>query len=127
MQVSSRGELSLKRHGVNNVYCRYYVVDNTEDTIINFQADRSSGGAVEDGTLEVRQVPHATGSNTIDLRFQATAANKEYIVRLSAGESYLLFLTKSTLSLTRQALVGPLVVVSLTLLKPFALQLMAHL
>ena len=33
--------------GVNNAYCRYYVVDNTEDTVVDFQADRSGGGAVE--------------------------------------------------------------------------------
>ena len=45
--------------GVNNVYCRYYVVDNTEDTIIDFQADRSSGGAVEDGTLKYARFTHA--------------------------------------------------------------------
>ena len=77
--------------GVNNVFCRYYVVDNTEDTIIDFQASRSSGGAVEDGTLKYARFTHSTGSNTVDLRFQATAANKEYIVRLAAGESYLLF------------------------------------
>lgn len=77
--------------GVNNVFCRYYVVDNAEDTIIDFQANRSSGGAVENGTLKYARFTHATGSNTVDLRFQATAANKEYIVRLAAGESYLLF------------------------------------
>ena len=67
------------------------MVDNTEDTIIDFQADRSNGGAVEDGTLKYARFTHATGSNTIDLRFQATAANKEYIVRLNAGESHLIF------------------------------------
>ena len=77
--------------GVSNVYCRYYVVDNSEDTIINFQADRSSGGAIEDGTLKYARFTHSTGSNTIDLRLQATAANKEYIVRLAAGDSNIIF------------------------------------
>tara|TARA_R100001163_G_scaffold5748_1_gene6754 strand:+ start:2096 stop:2545 length:450 start_codon:yes stop_codon:yes gene_type:complete len=77
--------------GVNNSYCRYYVVDSTEDTIIDFQADRSSGGAVEDGTVKYARFTHTGSSNTVDLRFQATAANKEFLIRLSAGESHLLF------------------------------------
>ena len=46
---------------VNNVFCRYYVVDNTEDTIIDFQADRSSGGAVEDGTLKYARFTKVSG------------------------------------------------------------------
>tara|TARA_R100000353_G_scaffold175499_2_gene146013 strand:- start:835 stop:1284 length:450 start_codon:yes stop_codon:yes gene_type:complete len=77
--------------GVNNAYCRYYVVDNTEDTVVDFQADRSGGGAVEDGTLKYARFTHTGTSNTIDLRLQATAANKEFLVRLSAGQSYILF------------------------------------
>ena len=77
--------------GVNNAYCRYYVVDSTEDTIIDFQADRSSGKAAENGTLKYARFTHTGTSNTVDLRMQATAANKEYIVRLSTGESHVIF------------------------------------
>ena len=77
--------------GVNNVYCRYYVIDNTEDTVVDFQTARSGGGAIEEGTLKYARFTHTGSSNNIDLRFQSTAANKEYLVRLSAGESHILF------------------------------------
>tara|TARA_X000001382_G_scaffold64239_1_gene44490 strand:+ start:1500 stop:1949 length:450 start_codon:yes stop_codon:yes gene_type:complete len=77
--------------GVVNMYNRVYVIDSTEDTVFDFQADRSSGGAIEDGTLKYARFTHTGTSNTVDLRMQSTAANKEFIVRLSAGESYVMF------------------------------------
>jgi len=77
--------------GVVNMYNRVYVIDSTEDTVLDFQADRSSGGAIEDGTLKYARFTHTGTSNTVDLRMQSTAANKEFIVRLSAGESYVMF------------------------------------
>ena len=93
--------------GVNNAYCRYYVVDNTEDTVVDFQADRSGGGAVEDGTLKYARFTHTGTSNTIDLRLQAIFC----------------FLILSTQSPPLQVWVEILLEVSLTLLKPFAPQL----
>lgn len=77
--------------GVVNMYNRVYVIDSTEDTVLDFQADRSSGGAIEDGTLKYARFTHTGTSNTVDLRMQSTADNKEFIVRLSAGESYVMF------------------------------------
>ena len=77
--------------GVINMYNRVYVIDSTEDTVLDFQADRSSGGAIEDGTLKYARFTHTGTSNTVDLRMQSTAANKEFIVRLSAGQSYVMF------------------------------------
>lgn len=77
--------------GVVNMYNRVYVIDSTEDTVLDFQADRSSGGAIEDGTLKYARFTHTGTSNTVDLRIQSTADNKEFIVRLSAGESYVMF------------------------------------
>tara|TARA_R110002020_G_scaffold155574_6_gene336705 strand:- start:4975 stop:5424 length:450 start_codon:yes stop_codon:yes gene_type:complete len=77
--------------GVINMYNRVYVIDSTEDTVLDFQADRSSGGAIENGTLKYARFTHTGTSNTVDLRMQSTAANKEFIVRLSAGQSYVMF------------------------------------
>ena len=77
--------------GVVNMYNRVYVIDSTEDTVLDFQADRSSGGAIEDGTLKYARFTHTGTSNTVDLRIQSTGDNKEFIVRLSAGESYVMF------------------------------------
>lgn len=77
--------------GVVNMYNRVYVIDSTEDTVLDFQADRSSGGAIEDGTLKYARFTHTGASNTVDLRIQSTGDNKEFIVRLSAGESYVMF------------------------------------
>jgi hypothetical protein len=79
--------------GVNNVYSRVYVIDSTEDTVLDFQADRSNGGSVEDATLKYARFTRtdSSTSNTVDLRVQSTGDNKEFIIRLGAGESYIMF------------------------------------
>lgn len=92
--------------GVVNMYNRVYVIDSTEDTVFDFQADRSSGGAIEDGTLKYARFTHTGTSNTVDLRMQSTADNKEFIVRLSAGESYVMFFDKIDAESTSAGLGG---------------------
>lgn len=78
---------------VENVYSRVYVVDSTEDTVLDFQADRSSGGAIEDATLKYARFTRTDNntSNTVDLRIQSTVDSKEFIIRLNAKESYIMF------------------------------------
>lgn len=89
---SQKGTTTVKEvTGVEYCYSRYYVIDNTEDTVLDFQADRSSGGAIEDTNLKYARFTHTGSSNTIDLRIQSTGDNKEFIIRLSAGDSYVMF------------------------------------
>lgn len=89
---AQKGTTTVKEiTGVEYCYSRYYVIDNTEDTILDFQADRSSGGAIEDTNLKYARFTHTGSSNTVDLRIQSTGDNKEFIIRLSAGDSYVMF------------------------------------
>lgn len=87
-----KGKTTVKEvTGVEYCFSRYYVIDSTEDTVLDFQADRSSGGAIEDTNLKYARFTHTGASNTVDLRIQSTGDNKEFIIRLSAGESYVMF------------------------------------
>ena len=89
---AQKGTTTVKEvTGVEYCYSRYYVIDSTEDTVLDFQADRSSGSSIEDTNLKYARFTHKGTSNTISLRIQSTDDSKEFIIKLSAGESYMMF------------------------------------
>jgi hypothetical protein len=89
---AQRGKTTVQEiQNVNYCMSRLYVIDSTEADVLNFQADRSAGGAIEDTNLLYARFTHVGTSNTVDLRIQSTDDNKEFIIRLSAGESYVMF------------------------------------
>ena len=76
---------------VTETFNRVLTVDNTEQTILQFQATRPAGGAFTDATMQYLRIPNLAAANTVDLRIQDTANTKEYFVRIGASESFILF------------------------------------
>jgi len=76
---------------VTETFNRVLTVDNTEQTILQFQATRPAGGAFTDATMQYLRITNLAASNTVDLRIQDTANTKEYFVRIGASESFILF------------------------------------
>jgi len=76
---------------VTETFNRVLTVDNTEQTILQFQATRPAGGAFTDATMQYLRITNLAASNTVDLRIQDTANTKEYFVRIGASESFVLF------------------------------------
>lgn len=78
-------------NSVTETFNRVLTVDNTEQTILQFQATRPAGGAFTDATMQYLRITNLDASNTVDLRIQDTANTKEYFVRIGASESFVLF------------------------------------
>ena len=76
---------------VTETFNRVLTVDNTEQTILQFQATRPAGGAFTDATMQYLRITNLAASNTVDLRIQDTANTKEYFVRIGGSESFVLF------------------------------------
>ena len=76
---------------VTETFNRVLTVDNTEQTILQFQATRPAGGAFTDATMQYLRITNLAAANTVDLRIQDTANTKEYFVRIGASESFILF------------------------------------
>ena len=76
---------------VTETFNRVLTVDNTEQTVLQFQATRPAGGAFTDATMQYLRITNLAASNTVDLRIQDTANTKEYFVRIGASESFVLF------------------------------------
>ena len=76
---------------VTETFNRVLTVDNTEQTILQFQATRPAGGAFTDATMQYLRITNLAAANTVDLRIQDTANTKEYFVRIGASESFVLF------------------------------------
>lgn len=82
---------SLTINNVTETFNRVLTVTNTEETILEFQATRPSGGAIVDGTLQYLRITNLHTTNTVDLRIQDTSNTKEYFVRIAGSESFVLF------------------------------------
>lgn len=82
---------SITINNVTETFNRVLTVTNTEETILEFQASIPSGGAIVDGTLQYLRITNLNASNTVDLRIQDTSNTKEYFVRISGSESFILF------------------------------------
>ena len=82
---------TISLSSVSEVYSRVLTVDNTEQTILQFQATRPAGGAFTDNTMQYLRITNLAASNTVDLRIQDTANTKEYFVRIGGSESFMLF------------------------------------
>lgn len=82
---------SITINNVTETFNRVLTVTNTEETILEFQASIPSGGAIVDGTLQYLRITNLYASNTVDLRIQDTSNTKEYFVRISGSESFILF------------------------------------
>ena len=80
---------SIAISSVTETFNRVLTVDNTEQTILQFQATRPAGGAFTDATMQYLRITNLAASNTVDLRIQDTANTKEYFVRLGGSESQL--------------------------------------
>lgn len=78
-------------NSVTETFNRVLTVDNTEQTILQFQATRPAGGAFTDASMQYLRITNLDASNTVDLRIQDTANTKEYFVRIGASESFVLF------------------------------------
>ena len=76
---------------VTETFNRVLTVDNTEQTVLQFQATRPAGGAFTDATMQYLRITNLAASNTVDLRIQDTANTKEYFVRIGGSESFVLF------------------------------------
>ena len=66
-------------------------ITNTENDILNFQAGTAKGSTLVDGTLQYLRITNLSESNNVDLRFQDVANTKEFSVRISGSESFVLF------------------------------------
>ncbi len=82
---------SIAIASVTETFNRVLTVDNTEQTILQFQATRPAGGAFTDATMQYLRITNLAASNTVDLRIQDTANTKEYFVRIGGSESFVLF------------------------------------
>lgn len=85
---------TISLSSVSEVYSRVLTVDNTEQTILQFQASRPAGGSLTFATMQYLRITNLAASNTVDLRIQDTSNTKEYFVRIGASESFMLFLDK---------------------------------
>tara|TARA_X000001316_G_scaffold3893_1_gene835 strand:- start:17334 stop:17771 length:438 start_codon:yes stop_codon:yes gene_type:complete len=75
---------------VSEVIDRILTVDATEIEVLNFGAARGAG-QIADSSLQYLRITNTAASGTCDLRFQDTANSKEFLVRIGAGESHLMF------------------------------------
>ena len=82
---------SIAIASVTETFNRVLTVDNTEQTILQFQATRPAGGAFTDATMQYLRITNLAASNTVDLRIQDTANTKEYFVQIGGSESFVLF------------------------------------
>jgi len=82
---------SIAISSVTETFNRVLTVDNTEQTILQFQATRPAGGAFTDATMQYLRITNLAASNTVDLRIQDTANTKEYFVQIGGSESFVLF------------------------------------
>ena len=82
---------ALSISSVTETFNRVLTITNTEQTILEFQATNPTGGALVDGTMQYLRITNLDATNAVDLRIQDTSNTKEYFVKLSASESFILF------------------------------------
>lgn len=99
VQITEKLNLNNKERGnvvtvdvssVTQTYERVITVGTGEISILEFAA-ANAAGTITDGELQYLRVTNTASSGTVDLRITDSAGNKEYFVRIAAGESYLLF------------------------------------
>lgn len=82
---------SISITSVTETFNRVLTASATEQNIIEFQATNPSGGALANGTCQYLRVTNLDSSNNVDLRVQTSTDTKEYLVRIGALESFILF------------------------------------
>lgn len=82
---------SISIDNVTELFSRVVTITNTENDILNFQAGTAKGSTLVDGTLQYLRITNLSESNNVDLRFQDVANTKEFSVRISGSESFILF------------------------------------
>ena len=82
---------SISIDNVTELFSRVVTITNTENDILNFQAGTAKGSTLVDATLQYLRITNLSESNNVNLRFQDVANTKEFSVRISGSESFVLF------------------------------------
>ena len=82
---------SISIDNVTELFSRVVTITSTENDILNFQASTAKGSTLVDGTLQYLRITNISDSNFVNLRFQDIANEKEFSVRITGSESFVLY------------------------------------